>query len=62
MKRLFAYITDSRAELLRVTWPTRRQAIRLSLIVIVFSIVLSLIIGGLDYIFSQIIQKLILKG
>ena len=62
MQRLFNYFKDSRAELARVTWPTRRQAVRLTLVVIAFSVVLALFIGGIDYLFSRGLQLLIRKA
>jgi len=62
MKPLINYIAESRAELAKVTWPTRRQAMRLVVALVIFSLVVGAFIGGLDYIFSTILQKLILKG
>jgi len=47
------------AELAKVAWPTRRQTIRLSFVVIIFSLVVAIIIGALDYLFSLGLQKLI---
>lgn len=61
MRALFNYIAESRVELSKVTWPKRAQAIRLSLIVVAFSIAVALVIGGLDWLFTQALQKLILK-
>ncbi|HSH31327.1 MAG TPA: preprotein translocase subunit SecE [Candidatus Saccharimonadales bacterium] len=58
---MFNYIAESRVELSKVTWPKRAQAIRLSLIVVAFSIAVALVIGGLDWLFTQALQKLILK-
>ncbi len=62
MNRLFAYLQDARSELAKVEWPSRAQAIRLTVVVIVFSFVLAGFIGGVDYIFSRIVEKVILKG
>lgn len=62
MQRLFKYFHDARIELTKVTWPTRVQAFRLTIIVIVFSLAMALFIGAFDYIFSQGLQKLILKS
>lgn len=62
MNRLIAYLRNSRNELAKVVWPSRPQAVRLSINVIVFSVVIALFIGAIDYIFAQVIQKLILKG
>jgi preprotein translocase subunit SecE len=59
---LLNYLREARAELTRVTWPTRAQATRWTIAVIIFSVVFSAFVGGLDYVFSQILQKVILKG
>lgn len=61
MDRLLNYFKESQAELSRVTWPTRKQAAKLTLAVIAFSIVLALFIGAIDYLFSQGLQQLIRK-
>ena len=55
-RRLFR---ETRSELKKVTWPTREQTIRLTGIVIAFSVVVGLLMGGIDFIFSTFIQWLI---
>jgi preprotein translocase subunit SecE len=62
MKAFFNYLSESRSELTKVTWPTRPQAVRLTLAVIAFSIVFAAFIGGLDYLLSLFLQKVILRG
>lgn len=62
MKRFFDYIKESRAEFTKVSWPNRQQATRLTLAVVAFSLVFAAIIGSLDYLFAQVLQKVILKG
>ena len=59
MNKFFNYISLSMTELQKVTWPTRRQAIQLTLIVIVFSLVLAAIVGGLDSIIRSLLQQII---
>ena len=59
MRPLFEYLSASRAELAKVAWPSRRQTARLTMVVIIFSVVMAVIIGGLDYLFSLGLQKLI---
>jgi preprotein translocase subunit SecE len=53
------YIKDTRVELKHVNWPTRTQAIGYTVIVIVFSVIIALLLGAFDFIFSIILQKLI---
>ena len=62
MKPLTNYLSASRAELAKVTWPSRRQLVRLTITVIVFSAAFALLLGALDYIFASLLQKLIIKG
>ncbi len=62
MKALFDYLSASRVELTKVSWPTRRQTVRLTLVVIVFSAVFAALLGALDFVFSTLLQKLIVKG
>ncbi len=61
MKPLIDYFKASQAELAKVSWPSRRQTARLSWVVIVFSFVFMVVLGAIDYGFSTILQKLILK-
>ena len=61
MNSFFNYLSESRAELAKVNWPNRRQLVRLTAALIVFCVVVGLFIGGIDFVFSQALQKLILK-
>ena len=56
------YLSASRAELAKVSWPNRRQTIRLTLLVIAFSLVMAAVLGLMDFIFSNLVQKIIVKG
>jgi preprotein translocase subunit SecE len=62
MKRLLAYISGSKAELKKVVWPTRRTALRLTIVVIVFSLVMAFFLGAIDYLLAQLAQTVLLKG
>ncbi|HEY2004711.1 MAG TPA: preprotein translocase subunit SecE [Candidatus Saccharimonadia bacterium] len=62
MKPLMDYFAASRAELAKVSWPNRRQTIRLTLLVIGFSLVMALVLGFMDFIFSNLVQSIIVKG
>ena len=62
MKRLFDYFGAAYTELTKVSWPSRRQTLRLTFVVIIFSVVFAFGLGAVDYIFTTILQKVILKG
>ncbi|MGO3707233.1 MAG: preprotein translocase subunit SecE [Mesonia hippocampi] len=51
------YISESFNELKNhVTWPTYAEAQKLTIIVLVFSVLFSLLIWGVDSLFSHIIE------
>jgi preprotein translocase subunit SecE len=60
MNRLINYIKDTRGELTHVSWPTRKQALVFSVIVVVVSILAALYLSFFDYLFTLILQKFIL--
>jgi preprotein translocase SecE subunit len=62
MKPLFDYLSASRSELAKVSWPNRRQTARLTFVVIVFSFVVAGILGLMDMGFSWLLQNVIIKG
>lgn len=54
---LTTYISDSYNELKNhVTWPTYTEAQKLTIIVVVFSVLFSLAIWGVDLVFSDLIE------
>ena len=48
------FINEVVAELKKVTWPTRQETIKLTVIVIVISILVGAFIGGLDSFFVKL--------
>ncbi len=57
---ILRYFRDTRAELRKVTWPTREEAWKLTLIVLGTVIVMSIILGAADFIFGKIMQGIII--
>ncbi len=62
MKTFFNYLAASRVELTKVTWPTRRQTARLTVIVIIFSLIFAAVLGTLDYLFALLLENIIVRG
>lgn len=52
MEKIIEFFREARGELIKVTWPTRQEVLRDTLIVIAVSVVVAVFLGGLDYIFS----------
>ena len=57
--RLIRYFKDTRAEIAKVTWPTREEGIRLSAIVLAITIVSTIVLFGVDSLFAFIIGFII---
>lgn len=56
---LIQYLRDSRAELARVTWPTRQGVIEGTQAVLIFVIALTLIVFLMDSVFNGLIQAVL---
>ena len=52
MKSIIRYFRDSIQEFNNVTWPTRKQAIRISTIVFIFMIISAIVLGVADNILA----------
>ena len=55
------YIKESKGELAHVTWPTRRQAIAFTVLVVILSILTSFYLGAFDNLFTTLIKKFFIK-
>lgn len=56
---LAEYLRNTRAELRKVHWPSRQEAENLTKIVLVVTISMALLMGFLDYLFSQQLRGLL---
>jgi preprotein translocase subunit SecE len=53
------FIGEAISELKKVTWPTRQEALRLTVIVIVLCVILGAILAGVDKGFSELLGLLL---
>ena len=58
-QKLFLYLKQVKTEVKKINWPTRKQTIRYSLVVVAISAVIAVFLGGLDYTFSNLLKKLV---
>jgi len=50
------YMNEAVEELRHVRWPTRQQAVRLSTIVLGFTLISSALFGVVDYLLSEVVK------
>ncbi len=53
MKKLFNYVRETKGEMKHVNWPTRKQTIAYTILVIIMSIALAIYLGILDFLFTE---------
>ncbi len=59
IQRLVDYLKSARLEIRQVNWPTRKEAVQFTVLVIVISIGVSVYLGALDLIMTRIVQRLL---
>ena len=52
MPNIFGFLNEVKEELKKVTWPSREQTIRYTILVIIVEVAVGLFLGGLDYILT----------
>ena len=61
LKNTFGFLSEVKTEVSKVTWPKRDDVIKLTLIVVVVSVVVGAYLGGLDYLFTKLLELLVYK-
>jgi preprotein translocase subunit SecE len=55
--RFLSSVGDIIAELRRVVWPTRDEALRLTIMVLIVCIILGIFLGAIDYGFTELVKR-----
>ncbi len=58
----FAFFGDVIGELRKVVWPSRRETLRLTAMVLGICIATGLLLGAIDYGFAELVARLFLGG
>ena len=53
------YLKETKSELKQVSWPTRRQALVFTSVVIIFSLVVAAFLGLLDAVFNFLLKLVV---
>lgn len=60
-QKIVSFLKEVKLEMKKVNWPSRKETLKHTLIVIGVCLTVAAFLGGLDYIFSTILNKFILK-
>ena len=58
--KITTFLKEVRMEMKKVNWPTRQEVIKYTLIILGVCVAVAIYLGGLDVLFSALIEKLIL--
>lgn len=61
MIALLNYFKGSWRELGRISWPSRKQTTKLTVAVVVFSIIFGIFIGSVDFGLSELVKRVLIK-
>jgi preprotein translocase subunit SecE len=53
------YLRDTRGELRKVNWPTRKQATNLTLIVLAVTVAMAIFLGAVDLLFGALVTFIV---
>lgn len=53
------FLKESRIELLKVTWPTRKTTVQLTQVVLIVSLIIGIYLGLLDFIFNLLLTAVL---
>ena len=56
---IVAYLKQTQAEIRKVHWPTRREATNLTSVVLAVTIVMSIFLSGMDFLFAQLVRLIL---
>jgi preprotein translocase subunit SecE len=59
--KFFDYIKETKTEMTHVSWPTKKQALAYTILVLVISILISAYLGLFDFLFTEGVAFLIKK-
>ncbi len=58
-KNMIKFFVEVKNELVKVVWPTKTQTLQYTLVVIVFSLVVSLILAAFDFGLFRLFEKIV---
>ncbi len=61
MEKIIRFLQEAKVELSRVNWPTQKELIQYTVVVVVISFVVAVFLGSLDLLFSKIVERFFLN-
>jgi preprotein translocase subunit SecE len=62
MNRVINFFLEAKGELMKVNWPSQRDLVRYTLLVIAISLAVAVFLGLLDTLFSYLVETFLLTS
>ncbi len=62
MQQVINFFREAKGELMKVNWPTQKELIRYTVLVVLISLGVALFLGALDTLFSYLVEKFLLTS
>lgn len=62
MQKLLNFFLEAKAELAKVTWPSREALIHYTVLVVLISALVAVFLGSLDSFFGYLVNRFLLKS
>jgi preprotein translocase subunit SecE len=57
LSKIITFLKEVKMEIKKVNWPSREQTVRYTLIVLGVSAAVAMFLGGLDFVFTVLLEK-----
>lgn len=58
MEKIKAFLEDVRKEMKKVSWPSQQELVDYTIVVVIFTIILSAFIFAVDHVYSTILETI----
>lgn len=60
MQKIINFFLEAKGELMKVNWPSQKDLIRYTVLVVVISLAVAIFLGALDTLFSYLVERFLL--
>lgn len=60
MQKVINFFVEAKGELMKVNWPSQKDLIRYTILVVVISLAVAIFLGALDTLFSYLVERFLL--
>ena len=60
IEKALSFLKEVRLEMKKVNWPTRKETVRYTIIIVGVSLAVAVFLGGLDFIFTSMLNRFVL--